>query len=136
MGRSGCQLKHIIKRPHPIEAPFRNYDEQVEMLKMLERLSLEHMQLLKAFAQEPDIGRVETMGSVGNTLSKRIPQVSNELRNELLEDLQQMRLVSEVCIAAMITGAGANDLRSHVSSRGQRILEYTKNVAFDDEHMR
>jgi hypothetical protein len=104
------------------------YDDQEEMLKILERMRIEHMVLLRAFAKEPDTGQVGMMGSVGQTLSQRVPQVPQNLLDGLIDDLRQMRLINQVNTTITMTGSGANDLRHIVNERGTRIFEYLENV--------
>lgn len=111
-----------------LESPLQKYDEQEEMLKTIERLRLEHIQVLRAFAQEPDSELAEMMGSIGGTLNKRVPQVHKALQAEVVEDLKSMRLITSVNTTITITGSGANDLRGAVTPRGARIIEYTEGV--------
>jgi hypothetical protein len=120
-----------------IESPGEPYHEQLRMLRTIEELQPDHMRIIRAMQQTPEpegSGRYRGMtSSPGATLERRVPDIPKERLMELAEQLtEELRVVTiGKNLSAMATQQGAEDLRSHFTPYGQRLLAYIR--AADEE---
>jgi len=106
-----------------IESPGATYDEQLRMLRTFEELQPDHLWVLKAVSQEPDPDP-GMMGSPIQTLRERLPELDDTRVEDLVAQLNDMRVTNFGSLQTMMTGRGATDLRHVVTEHGQRILRY------------
>ena len=106
-----------------IKAPGPSYDEKLRFLRTLERLQPDHLTVLKALSAQPE-ANPGSMGSPSQTLSRRLPQMSEAHITELVAQLNDMRLTNLQSLKVMMTGRGAADLRHSVTEYGHRLFKY------------
>ena len=106
-----------------IEAPGESYDDQLRLLRTFEELQPDHLGVLKVMSQEPgsDPGM---MGSPVQTLRERLPEFDDARIEDLVSQLNDMRITNLGSLKVMMTGRGAADLRHVVTEYGQRLLLY------------
>ena len=99
-----------------IEAPGESYDDQLRLLRTFEELQPDHLGVLKVMSQEPgsDPGM---MGSPVQTLRERLPEFDDARIEDLVSQLNDMRITNLGSLKVMMTGRGAADLR-HVVTEG------------------
>lgn len=111
-------LAGAIKSPGEEE-----YDEQMRFLRILEQLQPDHIRLMKALLEEPQqTGGI--MGSPSQTLLRRLPDFNRALLDDLVEQLNDMRLTRMNSLHTMMTAHGAEDLRHSVTAVGRRFVDY------------
>lgn len=106
-----------------ITSPGENYDDQLRLLRTFEELTSDHLHLLKALMQEPD-KNPGSMGSPSQTLSERLPSINQNRIEEIVNQLNDMRVTNQTSLKVMMTGSGAQDLRHSITPYGKRIIEY------------
>lgn len=107
-----------------IKSPGQPYDEKIRTLRTLEEIQADHIQMLKALMQEPDRNVSGMMGSVGQTLQKRLPDISRDRINDLAQQLMDMRLANLDGLNTMMTATGAEELQHTVTPYGRRFIQY------------
>jgi len=106
-----------------IEFPGEPYDEQVRLLRTFEELQLDHFRIIHALSREPD-PKPNMMGSPNQTLRSRLPDMPENRIEELINQLNDMRLTNLTSLKVMMTGHGAENLRHSITPYGQRFLKY------------
>jgi hypothetical protein len=106
-----------------IKHPGGDYEEQLRVLKTLEEISLDHLQIILALSQTPESG-LGIVGSPIQTLRKRLPSYSEAQIEQLVSELNERRLTSLSSLRGMMTPQGAADLRHAVTPYGKRFLSY------------
>ena len=122
------ERKRLIYRgflTEAIKSPGEPYDEQVRFLRILEQLQPDHIRILSSCLQEPE-SVSGTTGSHGQTLSRRLPDIPRERLEDLVAQLNDMRLTNVTGMRAMMTAPGAEDMRHTVTHFGQRFVKYLK----------
>ena len=104
--------------------PQDSYDEKNQILKQLEQLQIGHIFIIKAILGKPDPNPSGISGSIGNTLDKRIAELSKEQIYELLSQLQDMRITKLTDPNAMLTAHGAEDIRGGLTNSGRKLIKY------------
>ena len=105
--------------------PGQDYDEKLRILRTLEQVQMDHIRVLKALLQEPDYGSITgSIGSVRQTLEKRLPDLDGTKLIDLAEQLATMRLTNSVMFTTMMTARGAEELQHIVTPYGRRFLEF------------
>jgi hypothetical protein len=107
-----------------IKSPGEPYDEKIRFLRILNQLQGDHIVVLKAILQEPNPNPPGINGSIGQTLNRRIPNMSKEKILDLLSQLQDMRITKLADPNMMITAHGAEDLRIGLTDFGLRFVKY------------
>lgn len=108
-----------------IRLPGQDYDEKLRILRTLEQVQMDHIRVLKALLQEPDYGSITgNIGSVRQTLEKRLPDLDSTKLIDLAEQLASMGLTNSVMFTTMMTARGAEELRHIVTPYGRRFLEF------------
>lgn len=119
------EKRHLYKAflTDAIESPGESYDDQLRLLRTFEELMPDHLRVLKAMSQEPnpDPGM---MGSPIQTLRERMPEFNDQRIEELVSQLNGMRVTNLGSLKVMMTGRGAADLRHVMTDYGKRILKY------------
>lgn len=106
-----------------IKSPGEPYEEQIRFLRVLEGLQGDHIRILKACMQKPE--RTGGMiGSQGQTLSRRIPELTSNRIEDLVTQLNDLRITKLTGMRTMMTAQGAEDLRHAVTPFGQRFVRY------------
>ncbi|MBA7522048.1 hypothetical protein ES705_14160 [subsurface metagenome] len=106
-----------------IEFPGEQYDEQLRFLRSFEKLQLDHLKIIHALSKEPDPNPNMT-GSPKKTLRNRLPDMPENRIEELINQLNDMRLTNLTSLKVMMKGRGAENLRHFVTPYGQRFLKY------------
>ena len=100
------------------------YDRQIQILQLLDQVTLGHMTILKALSQPPGDPNNMMTGSPMNSLQKRINNLSREEIQEHIEQTNALRLTNITSLMTMMTATGAEDLRHNVTALGQGLLNY------------
>lgn len=106
-----------------VRAPGPSYDEKIRFLRILEEIQLDHLIVLKALSAEPD-ANPRMMGSPSQTLSKRLPKMTEAHVTGLVSQLNAMGVTNLQSLKVMMTGRGAADLRQSITEYGRRFLKY------------
>jgi len=106
-----------------IESPGEPYDEQIRFLRTLEELQPDHLKVLRALSKTPDPDP-GMMGSPNQTLRQRLPDLEEKRIEELITQLNDLRVTNMTSLKTMMTGRGAADLRHSITSYGQRFMQY------------
>jgi len=110
-----------------IREPGEGYDEQLRFLKALEDVQIDHLRVLKALSETPGNPESSITGSPSQTLSCRLPEMSSDYIEEIVSQLNDMRLAKLTSLKVMMTPSGAEDLRHNVTEHGMRFMEYLIN---------
>lgn len=102
-----------------------DYDELHRILRIIEQMQPDHVILLKALDQTPRAVSGFT-GSPMQTLQERIPQFHGDHIKELVDQLNNLRVINLTSLNVMMTPSGAQELRGSITSLGQRIMRYIK----------
>lgn len=106
-----------------IKLPGETYDEQLRLLRTFEELVPEHLHMLKALMKEPD-PNPGSMGSPNQTLIERLPDMNQNRIEEIINQLNDMRITNLGSLKVMMTGHGAQDLRHRITPYGLKILSF------------
>lgn len=119
------EKRHLYKAflTDAIQSPGEPYDDQLRLLRTFEEISPDHIQVLKAMSQEPNTNP-GMMGSPIQTLRERLPGFGDQRIEELVNQLNDMRITNIGSLKGMMTGQGASDLRHVTTDYGKRILGY------------
>lgn len=109
-----------------IKSPGHPYDEKLRVLRTLEEIQPDHIRMLQAMMQVPDNHSItgSITGSFGDTLQRRLPNISRERISDLAQQLLDMRLVDLSSLSTMMTAAGAEELRNRITPYGRNFVEY------------
>jgi hypothetical protein len=108
-----------------IALPGKPYDEQIRFLKALDELQPDHLRIIRALSQAPE-GGSGLSGSPLNTLSQRLPDVARERIEDLVQQLNDLRIIGMTSLKTMMTFHGAQDLRHAVLPYGKRLLGFIR----------
>ncbi|WP_321532932.1 hypothetical protein [uncultured Desulfuromonas sp.] len=111
-----------------IREPGEGYDEQLRFLKALEDVQIDHLRVLEALLETPGNPKNSITGSPSQTLSRRLPEMDSDHIEEIVSQLNDMRLAKLTSLKVMMTPSGAEDLRHSVTGHGVRFIEYLKNA--------
>ncbi|ADJ27968.1 hypothetical protein [Nitrosococcus watsonii] len=105
------EKRHLYKAflTDAIESP-EPYDDQLCLLRTFEQISPDHIRVLKAFSQEPN-PNPGMMGSPIQTLRERLPELDEQHIEEIVAQLNDMRVTNLGNLKVMMTGHGAADIR-------------------------
>lgn len=106
-----------------IVSPGESYDDQLRMLRTFEKLTSDHLHILKALMQEPN-PNPSMMGSPNQTLRERLPNFEASRIEEMIKQLNDMRVTKLVSLKVMMTGHGAQNLKHNITEYGWRIINY------------
>ncbi len=106
-----------------VKSPGESYDEQIRFLRTLEELQPDHLRVMKALSAEPE-GGSGISGSPGATLEERLPDMDPDRIEDLVTQLNGMRLTSLGSLHTMMTFSGAQELRGRVTEYGRRFLTF------------
>jgi hypothetical protein len=106
-----------------VKSPGKPYDQQIRILRTFENLQPDHIQIMKAYMQEPD-PNPPMIGSISSTLKKRLPDMKSERISDLVSQLVDMRVIGDTSINTMMTGRGAEELRNRISPFGHDLLKH------------
>jgi hypothetical protein len=113
-----------------IKHPGRSYDDQKAVLRLLDDVEPEHMLILKALSQppEPDVFQ-RSMGSIIGTLQTRVPDLSRQRIEELVNRMNDLRIISLTPnrMHTTMTAHGAAELRNTISPLGQTLFSFVQN---------
>jgi hypothetical protein len=106
-----------------IRTPGEPYEEQIRFLRTLENVQSDHVRILKAVMQDPE--RVTGLaGSPLQTLCNRLPDMPRHRIQDLVAQLNDMRLTNLLSLTTMMTAHGAADLRHGLTAYGRRFVAY------------
>ena len=107
-----------------ITEPDDEYDDQVEVLRTIERLRDIHVVVLGALREEPSPDADSKIaGSPSQTLQERTGLSSDQIR-DVVQTLNDLRLANLDGLHVMMTGCGSESLQHAVTALGIRVLEY------------
>jgi hypothetical protein len=106
-----------------VRSPGSPYDEQIRFLRTLGELQSDHLRIIKAISEQPDI-RDGFSGSPSATLKERLPDMDATRIADLVAQLNDMRITKLISLNTMMTFRGAQDLRNTITPYGQRLLTY------------
>jgi hypothetical protein len=109
---------------HAIRDPDRSYDETLRFLRVLEQLQADHVRVLRALLEEPRTQQEVSFGSPRQTLKKRLPDIADGLLDDLVSQLNDLRVTNAPSLGTLMTGKGASFLRAYVTPFGNRFVEY------------
>jgi len=101
-----------------------SYDERIKLLRILEAVQPDHIRVLRALLQPPPTGDLGYMGSPLQTLNQRLSGPSREHIQQLVSELNDLRLTSLQTLQTMMTAHGAQELRSTVTPLGKQFAEF------------
>lgn len=102
--------------------PPEDYGEQRRLLRLAEKLTPKHIELLRAYMAEPG-GRVPDTASPVAILAGRIGRSAEDVKS-FAADLADARLINETNnLATMMNGHAAVDQRRCVTPSGRRLLD-------------
>jgi hypothetical protein len=107
-----------------IQSPEEPYDEQIRFLTTLETLQPDHIRLLKALRLEPDPDRGALTSTVRDTLHRRLPDMSPDRTDDLVEQINDMRLANLTNLDGMLSPQAAAELRVAFTPYGLRFIKY------------
>jgi len=106
-----------------VKFPGEPYDEQFRFLKTLEELQGDHIRIIYALMEKPqDSSRL--MGSPGQTLSRRLPDMPGDRIEELVSQLNNLRLTDLTSYRVTMNARGAEDLRHFITTYGHMFVEF------------
>lgn len=109
---------------HAITKPGDEYDDQLAVLKALERMRSSHVLVLQALLQSPGKeAHRKMMGSPIQTLRERTGMPDGEVK-ESVAALNDLRATNMTSLHVMMTGHGSEALEGSVTPFGRRILQY------------
>ena len=109
-----------------VKSPGEHYDDQLRFLNLLENIYGDHIRILQALMETP-AQNPGMMGSPSQTLSERLPDMNVNRINELIQQLNDLRVTNLQSLNTMMTGSGAQDLRHSVAPLGKRFIQYLAN---------
>lgn len=106
-----------------IESPGEPYDEQLRLLRTIDQIAPDHIGLIKALLRSPDPDP-GMMGSPIQTLRERLPGIDEARIEELVSQLNDLRITNLSSLKVMMTGHGAANLQHSFTDYGRRVLRY------------
>jgi hypothetical protein len=106
-----------------IRKPSQPYDDRVRLLRIIDDLGPDHIRVLTAIAQEPGLIDPNGIGSPVETLARRLPSISDERIEELVQKLNDLGATKLSRFRVSMTARGAIDLRTAVTPLGQQVLD-------------
>ncbi len=110
-----------------IESPGKSFDEQIRFLRTFEELQPDHFKVLRALSQSPT-SNPDQMGSPIETLHRRMPELDKTHIEDLITQLNDLRVTKMTSLKTMMTGYGAEDLSYSITPYGKRLLQYIVNA--------
>ncbi len=109
-----------------IKDPGATFDEQTRFLKTLNYLEVDHVRILRALLADPSDASDMDMGTIRQTLLRRVPGLSADQVTEIVRDLNGLGLTSDLSrrLVTMMTGHGSADLKSSITPKGQQFLRF------------
>jgi hypothetical protein len=113
-----------------IKSPGEPYEEQLRFLRSLEEVQPDHIQVLRALMQKPDSDLASGFsGSPRQTLSSRLPDIPADHIEDLISQLNDMRITNLTTMRTMMTARGAQNLEHTITPFGQRFLNFIMDEA-------
>lgn len=106
-----------------VESPGEPYDEQLRLLRTLEEIQPDHLRILRALNAPPEGGDGLT-GGPEQTLMNRLPDMDVSRIDNLVAQLNDMRVTNLTSLKAMMTFRGSQELRGRITAYGQRFVGY------------
>ena len=107
-----------------IKSPGKPYDEQIRFLRTLEEIQADHIKVIRALLQEPDPHSRLISGSPIGTLDKRLPDTDRKRIEDLVSQLNDMRVTDLTSTHVMMTGHDAENLQHSITPYGQRFVQF------------
>jgi hypothetical protein len=109
-----------------IKGSGNTYDEGLRILRIIEELQPDHLVMLRAINSEPSPEELNhTIGSPLNTLKGRLLTMTQSHIVNLVDELNDLRIIRLERLSTMMTPQGAADLRSAITPLGQKLLKST-----------
>jgi hypothetical protein len=108
-----------------IKSPGEPYNEQLRLLRALEEIQPDHIKVLRALMQKPDSDLASGYsGSPSHTLSRRLPDIPADHIEDLVSQLNDMRITNLTTMRTLMTAHGAQNLEHTITPFGQRFLKF------------
>lgn len=123
------EAKRRIYRSFIVEAvksPGEPYGEQIRFLRTLEEIQPDHIKVLRALGQTPDSNPIMSMGAGSRiqTLSERLKDMDENRIEDLINQLNDMRVTKLNSLKMMVTWSGAQRLEHFITPYGKRFLAF------------
>jgi len=102
------------------------YEDQIRFLRTLEEIQPDHIKLLRALGQSPNMNSSMSgmIGSPIQTLLERINDVDEKRIEDLINQLNDMRITNLTSLKTMMTWSGAQKLEGTITPYGRRFLAF------------
>ena len=108
-----------------VQSPGESYDEQIRFLRTLEQLQPDHIRVMKALVLPPDPERSQgIIGSTIQTLRERLGDVSEDRIEDLIQQLNDLRITNITSLKTTMTALGAQQLSHFITPYGQRFMKF------------
>ncbi len=111
-----------------IKAPVELYDEQLRFLRTLEEMQPAHIKILKAIDQKPEdeAGGKDTSISrlQDEALEQRLPSMGRERIEDLVNQLNDLRVTNFTSFKTRKANHGDPDLRYAITPYGRRFMKF------------
>lgn len=109
-----------------IKSPGQPYDDQIRFLRILEEIHGDHIKVLQALNQSPDLTRVRhgLSGSPIQTLTERLRDMDRNIIEDTINQLNDLRLTDLTSLKTMMTASGAQQLEHSITPLGKRFLAF------------
>jgi len=106
-----------------VKFPNESYNEQLRFLRTLEELQSEHILIIRALIEKPQATNI-LFGSPAQTLSRRLPEIPRDRIEELVSQLNDLRITNLTTLRVTMPGRGAENLRHFITAYGQRFVKF------------
>lgn len=109
---------------HAVKYPGTPYDEQLRMVRVLEDMQFDHIRVLHAFSNNFAIDDSIFTDSPSGTLARRLPDMTFDHIKDLVDQLNDWRLIRTPNLSTTMTGRGAQELYNYMTPFGKQFLQY------------
>jgi hypothetical protein len=109
-----------------VKSPGEPYEEQIRFLRTLEEIQADHIKVLRALDQKPESDPIMSMmgGSPIQTLSERLKDMNENRIEDLINQLNDMRVTNITSLKTMMTWSGAQRLQNSITPYGKRFIAF------------
>ena len=121
-----AEVRELYRRflRQAIVQPGDEYDEQLNVLRVLERLRSQHIAIMKALRQEPSPDAHKKFGgSPIQTLHQRTGLERAAIKTAVRE-MNDLRVTNLEGLNVMMTGRGSETLQHGLTDLGKKVLDY------------
>lgn len=109
-----------------VKSPGEPYEEQIRFLRTLEKIQADHIKVLRALDQKPESNPIISMmgGSPIQTLSERLKDMNENRIEDLINQLNDMRVTNLNSLQGIMTWSGSQRLQNSITPYGKRFLAF------------